>query len=52
MRKLDLQEVFPQAEPMYRAATVRQLLGRGRWSIAAEWTADDSSLQLEARFCL
>lgn len=51
VRTLELQETFPQAEPLYRAATVRQLLGRGRWSIAAEWAADDAALQLEACSC-
>lgn len=52
VRALELQEAFPQAEPLHRAATARQLLGRGRWSIAAEWAAEDAPLQLEARPCL
>jgi hypothetical protein len=52
VRTLELQEHFPQAEPLYRAATVRLLLGRGRWSVAADWASEDPSLQLEARTLL
>lgn len=47
VRALELQEEFPEAVPLYRASTVRHLLGRGKWSIAAEWAGEDSVLQLE-----
>lgn len=52
VRTLDLHEEFPHAVSMYRASTVRQLLARGKWSIAAEWASEDGPLQLEARTLL
>lgn len=49
VRVLQLSEEFPEVEPRYRRATVRQLLARGRWGVAIEFAQHDKALQLEVR---
>lgn len=49
VRALQLAEEFPEVEPRYRQATVRQLLARGRWGVAIDFAQHDPGLQLEVR---
>lgn len=48
VRTLQLQDDFPDTESQYRDSVVKQLLGRGRWSMAAEWVTDDPKQQMQA----
>lgn len=52
VRALQLTEEFPEVEPRYRRATVRQLLARGRWGVAIDFARHDGGLQLEVRLAL
>eukprot|EP00892_Ulva_mutabilis_P005724 jgi/Ulvmu1/3523/UM163_0004.1 len=52
VRALQLTEEFPEVEPRYRRATVRQLLARGRWGVAVDLAQHDKALQLEVLHAL
>jgi hypothetical protein len=47
VKDLRLTEAFPDVETRYRKTVVRQLVSRGKWSVAATLAGDDTATQLE-----